>query len=343
LFPAEGDRADRQNDPNASRPDYPRSTPPQAVVKLNMPVFAGLTAADAALVERHFRSSLRWEIREEHYIQPKRTKRTAIRLRPPAFQVTLNGFYSDFSSKGVVQTRVLVGFGQEYGFGNSGLETRVQANAKQAQLVLEKYMDQPGLQSCLVVQGGAGLTLEIFEQAHPKQRAFTQKVLQEFEAELAGALAARKQIEQKGYAKALVPPGSVHKGKPSMKVDDGLQPGIFVVTAWVYPGTKGVCRLKVFFEGPAKDAESGTLGVPAALKGRTGLQLSADRMDNRSRRHVAWSKEPETLFRYQSEVTVYEGDWKHRYRARFELWFQPDKGPERRLLSVTRIIAGWQR
>lgn len=94
---------------------------------------------------------------------------------------------------------------------------------------------------------------------------------------------------------------------------------------WVNPGGSGYVDLKVF-------------------RVDDGIRLSADRIAEPSNELTGWSEDVDTLFYYNSDVTVYEGDWDHHYDARFELWFHPsDGGPERKLVEVARAICGWER
>ena len=71
--------------------------------------------------------------------------------------------------------------------------------------------------------------------------------------------------------------------------------------------------------------------------------LSADRITPRTMREIGWSNDGKSIFPYESEVTVYEGDWSHKYRARFEIWFRPSEGSEIKLAEKERIINGWER
>ena len=74
----------------------------------------------------------------------------------------------------------------------------------------------------------------------------------------------------------------------------------------------------------------------------TNKQLSVDRLVPRSRRHVGWSKQGETFFEYNTEFTVYEGDWSSKYMARFELWHITRQG-EHKLVEKVQLINGWER
>jgi RecB family exonuclease len=42
-------------------------------------------------------------------------------------------------------------------------------------------------------------------------------------------------------------------------------------------------------------------------------------------------------------LTVYEGDWDHQYKARFEIWFKDNNGQENKLAEQIRLINGWER
>jgi hypothetical protein len=42
-------------------------------------------------------------------------------------------------------------------------------------------------------------------------------------------------------------------------------------------------------------------------------------------------------------VTIYEGDWSNKYKARFELWYKPEQGDESKVAETTRMINGWER
>jgi hypothetical protein len=311
--------------------------PKEAHVDVSLPSLAELKEADRALLERHFRGSLAWSVFDE------RGRRFAVRRAQQNGEWVdgSNGFHSDFSATGVVQRRVMVGLGGAYGFGvERGNVTRASARAGDVALVLEKYMDQPGQQSYLIVQGGAGVTLEVFEQSHQLERRFTRESLAEVEREIAGALAAAAEIRAHGYAAALVPAGSVKRAPaPPLDVSDGFQGGLYGVTAWVNPGEDGACFMRVYYTGQPKADDK----VPPELRGRPPTLLSDEMMKHRTLRLVGWGPDPNALFRYSAGITVYEGDWEHRYPARFELWFRPLAGPERKLAELGRTISGWQR
>ena len=330
---------------------------PEPTVDLSDPWFANLTEADQAVLERALAGHPRWAVMEE--ARPT-AKRFAVRLEPgPKDEIVgegeevrevlipggyrggSNGFYSDFDSKTVVQRRVLLGMGREYGFGREPGLTRAKAGQGTVPIQLfDSGRGQPGESSYLVVQGAHGWTLEIFEQSHVQRREFTEKALVEVMAELKAALAAREEILAKGYNGKLLGEARLRKGPALLRVDPGMQPGMFVLVGGANPGEPGRTFARVVFVGP--DPKIGPSKVPPDLK--PGDVLSEDRVTPSSTRWIGWGPEADTLFPYQAGMTVYEGDWEHFYRARFELWFQPEKGgAARKLAEATETISGWQR
>jgi hypothetical protein len=72
-------------------------------------------------------------------------------------------------------------------------------------------------------------------------------------------------------------------------------------------------------------------------------QLSAERILMRTSLEV--ENTSDTLRRYHSKesFTIYEGDWGDHYAARFELWFKPENGNERKITEKIYKVQGWQR
>lgn len=316
--------------------------------------FARLSDADRGVLLRYLCGSPRWSVVEE------RGARFAVRLEkapkdevlgegqerreeliPGGYRGGSNGFYSDFESTTVVQRRVLLGLGKEHGFGNSRTPTRATAGQGLVSLkVYEPAHQQPGLESYLVVGGAAGWTLEIFEQSRVPARAFTEQALREVMEELEAALGEAEAILKNGYSAKLSADAPLRRGQPILRVDEGMQPGMYHVVGGADPGEPGRVFVRVVFEGP--DPVQGPSKVPPELK--AGEVLSEERVTRASTRWIGWGSDEGVLFPYQAGVTVYEGDWEHFYRARFELWFQPDSGaPKRKLVEATETISGWQR
>ncbi len=293
-------------------------------VALAMPSLAALGAGDVAALERYLASHPRWEIREE--VRGAKRVRYAIRKERVGdagpWPTTLNGYYSDFSAPNVLQTRVIVGLSGEYGMGQRAT-TRAAPAAGAVDVALEEESSQPGLSSLLVLTGA--VTVEVFEQTRSRRREFTERTLPELDAALAEALSGR--------------PLPAERGPPELRVEEGMQPGIYVVRAKANPGAMGRAFVRVFYVGPDPAAPGTT---PPELAGRANLELSAERIRPRSTRVMGYGAAGE-VFPYESEVTVYEGDWEHHYLARFELWFEPAGGAPIKLVEATAPISGWQR
>jgi len=120
-------------------------------------------------------------------------------------------------------------------------------------------------------------------------------------------------------------PPTVDDQPSTLDLAQGMQGGIYQVNAQINPGEQGHAYLKVYEQ-------------------TRNTRLSEERLTIRSQQIVGWSNDPRERFRYQVEVTVYEGDWGVYYPARFELWFVPASGAaERKLLEDIFKIEGWQR
>jgi|SRR5690606_16637962 len=102
-----------------------------------------------------------------------------------------------------------------------------------------------------------------------------------------------------------------------------FQPGLYEYDIWLGKIDSGTVYLKVY-EITKND------------------RLSKDRLLKRSSVRVENPNEEIKRFGTQDHFTIYEGDWGKPYAARFEIWFQPDKGKENKLTEKNYIIEGWQ-
>lgn len=305
---------------------YPatRDTPANTLVNIDLPDLKYLADAKAHLLLRHLQASPEWRVfNDRGQIVCYRREWTSGR-----WEVSLNGFKSSFDSTASVdgfwQIRYLFRFAEKAGgpFAKFRYFTKVEPLAGKVHLQLKK--SGQGIESYLAV-GQGGLWFEFFEQAGTEPRTRTRRALKWLAGFLAGIRKAEAEIATSGYAAKLLPAGSIQKGKPSIQVRDGFQGGIYDVCAWVNPGAAGEVWLKVF------DAN-------------TNKPLSEERIAAGSNERIGWAKDPSILFSYNSNITVYEGDWDHFYDARFELWFGDHKtSKQRKLVETTRKICGWQR
>jgi hypothetical protein len=242
--------------------------------ELSNPIEAHVDLSDDTLIRfddelrgilfRYLAGNPRWEIREE------RGLRYAVRLERVngEFETTLNGFYSTYDDGAVRQTRVLISFGKEYGFGRErGKITRTKAGENDVSVIIEgEHAGIPGNSSHTIIAGGA-ISLEIYDQAPGLTRSFTQQTFKEVSAELKDVMTHRKAIETSGIL-----PVEEHYPKPlpkkeTFEIKDGKQPGIYLVTAAVSPSEQGFAFVKAF-------------------NVKTGERLSEKRMTSRSTRYL---------------------------------------------------------
>jgi hypothetical protein len=276
--------------------------------------------ATADVLFRYLAGNERWEIREE------KGRKYAIRreLVDGKHQTTLNGYYSGSRDGKSFQTRVLLAFGGENGFGNErGNITRTRPGTVDVPVVVEsEHSGAPGNSSYLIVSGPA-LGLEIFDQEPSVERTFTKAALGEVAKELATVLAHREVIKTTG-----VLPVPEYYARPlpkqtSFDVTDGSQTGIYLLTAFVNPTRPGHIETRVF-------------------RTSSGKQLST--RQEQSRRYVGWSDDGGNCFPYNAEVMLTDGSfWGSGYEARFELWHTAPDGTQTKMAEKTRAVADWSR
>lgn len=297
------------------------SKPQQAIVSLDTTLTQALKQPEARqALYRYFAASPAWEIRKARH------KTFAVRLEKQrgVYQASLNGFYSEHQGKSFRQRRVIFAFDRPHGFGRDyGQITRVDGERSSVQVTIEgPHSGHPGYSSYLIVEGPS-MHLEIFEQGPEQSRSFTQHTLHTVAKELQAVLAHKKYLVAHGVMPPPLNSMTPHAASPSFVVEDDFQGGIFNLRAHVNPPSKGVVFAKVF-------------------RSKDNQQLSAARLTPRSTRVVGWSKMREKYFPYTANVTVYEGDWSKKYKARFELWHKDEGGRLLKLAEVERMIHGWQ-
>ena len=205
-----------------------------------------------------------------------------------------------------------------------GNYTKAAAGTNAVKLVIEgAHSGEPGNSSFLTVEG-SGVFVEIFDQAPETERAFTQRAYNEVCRELSDVLKHQDEIRATGK----MPVDSWYPistpGAPSFEVRDGLEPGIYVLSAFVSPKSPGIVYVKVF-------------------NSNSGARLSKSSLKKESTRWVGWSESGSRLYPYNTEATIYEGNWNTKCEARFELWHCDEQGKETKLIEKSRLINGWQR
>ncbi len=122
-------------------------------------------------------------------------------------------------------------------------------------------------------------------------------------------------------------PGAIVNKKrkgPDFQLYNSLQPGLYEYDVWLGKVEPGTVYLK-------------------AYEITKNLRLSAGRLSSRSSMKVENNTEEIRRFQSNGDFTIYEGDWGKPYAARFEIWYKPHSGSERKLIEKNFIIEGWQR
>jgi hypothetical protein len=295
--------------------------PKEADVSLQNLCIDQFTNENSLLLRRYLSGNPRWEVLEEN------GKSFAIRKEKEngKYVTALNGFYSNFDdSTGAYQTRVIISFGQYYGFGSDESSiTFTDTKDKILPMIIEsEHAGSPGSSSYLVIKGNV-INVEIFEESKTENRDFTQKTIKEINGELLEVLKHQEEISETGIISgSLYYPFKLDSS--FFNVLDGMQPGIYIVQAGLNIDKDGIIYTKVF-------------------DSKTNKRLSEDRITTSTIRKIGWDKKRKTIFQYESQLSVYEGDWDHEYEARFEIWFKDKNGNERKLTEKNRMINGWER
>lgn len=296
-------------------------TPNKPIILLHDLCIERFSSEKLTTLRRYFSGNAKWEVLQEE------GKLYAIRKEKVdgKYLTSLNGFYSTFEDTvGTYQTRVIISFGHYYGFGNDeSVITFTDSKDKEFSMIVQGEQDgSPGYSSNLIIKG-KNINIEIFEQAKNIKRDFTQKTIGELNDELTDVLKYEKEIIENG----VLPISSYYPYRLDstyFDILDGMQPGIYIAEAGIRVDNEGVAYTKVF-------------------NNKTNARLSEDRITPKTIREIGWSKNGKAVFQYQSELTVYEGDWDHQYEARFEIWFKDKTGIEKKLAEKIRHINGWER
>lgn len=105
---------------------------------------------------------------------------------------------------------------------------------------------------------------------------------------------------------------------------NSFQPGLYQYDLWIGKIESGTVYLKAY-EITQND------------------RLSRNSLTERSSIRVGNPTDEIKRFGTQENFTIYEGDFGQPYAARFEVWYKPDKGKQRKLTEKNYKIEGWQR
>ena len=225
---------------------------------------------------------------------------------------SLNGFYSVEMARR--EWRIVLGFGGDVyadRFAGSELNRTTQSSGA-IDLTLGRSDDSSGDPTSYLVLDGHPLVVEIWERSETRDRRMTRAVLPLIESTLASFLRGE-------------PLAPSMRGEPRLDLVRGFQGGLYTVSARLHPPRAGRVYVRAF-------------------QVTRETELSASRLRGRTLQTVGTSNDPDELFPYDADLTIYEGDWGQLYAARFELWLVPDDGTEeQRLMSDVFRIEGWMR
>ncbi len=302
----------------------------EMVIVINVPNLKYFTEGNEDTLLRHLQASPEWRVfTERGEIICYMRKREAGRWR-----VTLHGYQDNLdeivegSAKELQTFRYLFRFSENPGGSSAKLRYFTKAGPLAHKVRLRLESSDQGIESYLAV-GEGSLWFEFYERVPSSSSATqlerTQSALKWLDGFLGKLRKAETEVSKSGYAAELIPPGGIRKGKPSIEIEDGSQPGIYNVYAWVNPGAMGEVYLKV-------------------LDVKTNRPLSEKSIMQASNERIGWAKDPGRVFFYNSEVTICEGAPKGSFDARFELWCMDSKtGKETELLETNRTIIAWER
>ena len=116
----------------------------------------------------------------------------------------------------------------------------------------------------------------------------------------------------------------ISKEKTLFQLYNSFQPGLYEYDLWINSNENGTVFLRVF-------------------EITQEIELSVSRLKERSSIRIENTNGKLKKFSTNDHFTIYEGDWGKPYGARFEVWFKPDEGKERKIIEKNYIIEGWMR
>ena len=247
-------------------------------------------------------------------------------LKNGIYSTTFNGKYSERKDPcGFEETRVIISIGPYYGYHNNEncLTFSTVNNNEKVKLKIEEFNKNPTkISSCLIIKG-KGFNIEIFEENCDLTRQFTKQTIEKLDIELSKVIQNGKMISKKG--KMLTPMYYPQKiDSTFINVIDSYQKGIYIVQAGY------------------KIKEEGEIHI-RAYDTKSNRRLSKKNLLDKTTVQAGWDIEGTTVFPFEREIMIIEGDWSTHYEVRFELWFINKKGKEEKKINQTiRKVYGWQ-
>lgn len=273
------------------------------------------------VLKRYLKGNGRWEYVTawgETYAYQKE-------LKDGIYSTTFNGQYSERKDPcGFEKTRVIISIGPYFGYHNNdnGMTFSTVNNNDNIMLKTEEFNENPTKISSYLIIKGKGFNIEIFEENCDSTRQFTKQTLNNLDVEISKVIQNRKVINKKGE---MPMPKYYPKKMDStfINVIDSFQKGIYIVKAGY------------------KTREEGEIHI-RAYDTKSNIRLSKEDLLNKTTVQVGWDIEGTTVFPFEREIMIIEGDWSTNYEVRFELWFKNKKGKEKKINQTIRKVYGWQ-
>jgi hypothetical protein len=246
-------------------------------------------------------------------------------LKDGIYSTSFNGRYSERKDPcGFEKTKVIISIGPYYGYHNNDncITFSTVNNNEKVMLKIEEFNENPTKISSYLIIKGKGFNIEIFEENCDSTRLFTKQTLKKLDVEISSVIQNEKIINKKGempipmyYPKKI--------DSTFINVIDSFQKGIYIVQAGY------------------KTKEEGEIHI-RAYDTKSNIRLSKEDLLNKTTVQAGWDIEGTTVFPFEREIMVIEGDWSTHYEVRFELWFKNKKGKEKKMNQTIRKVYGWQ-
>lgn len=277
------------------------------------PTLTQISAGEAEALRRYLASSAGWKLTQLGGVTAAIRREPADESTPDAgkLRITADGFY--FKHQPWRRYRTVLRFGSEALPAEpewKAVLTPAVAGGRDAPLKVQPA-NLPDYRSYLVLSAPGPVALEIMEESMDTGRDMTRRLLRETNTELKKVLASLPVLKDRGFLLGTSPQESVRTGGPVLKIESAHFPGAYHLYGYANPGEPGYTYAR------AVDP--------------SGAALTPDAVRAQSLEYVGWSKQPQQQFFFNSQLRFPEGS---PTPARVELWFQPEKGPERKLLQV---------
>jgi hypothetical protein len=291
----------------------------EASVTIDSLVIDQFNSSNIDILKRYFIGNGRWEFRQkaERVYAIRKEKKDGV------FPTESLGYYShNVDSSGIYKTRVIVSF-DRYSGSDVSNDITTFATLKDKHINTAPLMDYSGrgMASYLVIKGKS-INIEIWEEANVCERIFTNRAIKELNEELLGILKHQSEIKLTGTMSLseFYPPKI---DSTFFNIIDGEMQGIYIVQAGLRTNCEGEVYIKAFDT-------------------KYNNRLSETELIKKTTTPIGWSNDGKTVFPYEREFMLFEGNGADDYQARFEIWFRDKFGSEKKLAETTKSVYGWE-